>query len=210
MFFFWSGLLSAFSFPIAARLSRRLGLVNTMVFTHIPSSLFLIAASFAPALWLALAFLLLRAALSQMDVPTRTSYVMAVVTPVDTVSALDAVVMSVPVRLNADTVIWLMLTAMVSLAVTPEPTLKSKLVAAVPLVPTATVPRSPNVNEAALSSVVNAVVTLNLLVAARDFCRDTPFCFISTNKVYGAIHLFGPSAAVAGWVPVLGRSAAPG
>jgi MFS family permease len=52
-----------------------------MVFTHIPSSIFLIAAAFSPDLILALALLLLRAALSQMDVPTRTSYVMAVVTP---------------------------------------------------------------------------------------------------------------------------------
>jgi MFS family permease len=52
-----------------------------MVFTHIPSSIFLILAVFAPTLWIALALLLARSALSQMDVPTRTSYVMAVVTP---------------------------------------------------------------------------------------------------------------------------------
>ena len=80
LFFFWSGVLAAFSFPVAAWLSRRIGLVNTMVFTHIPSSLCLILAAFAPSLWLALALLLMRAALSQMDVPTRSSYVMAVVT----------------------------------------------------------------------------------------------------------------------------------
>jgi MFS family permease len=80
VFFFWSGVLSAFSFPVAAWLSNRIGLVNTMVYTHIPSSLCLILAAFAPTLWLALAFLLIRAALSQMDVPTRSSYVMAVVT----------------------------------------------------------------------------------------------------------------------------------
>jgi len=54
-----------------------------MVFTHIPSSIFLILAAIAPDLYLALALLLLRAALSQMDVPTRTSYVMAVVTPAE-------------------------------------------------------------------------------------------------------------------------------
>ncbi|WP_342358473.1 MFS transporter [Terrarubrum flagellatum] len=82
-FFFWSGLLSAFSFPVAAWLSRRVGLVNTMVFTHIPSSLCLIFAAIAPTLPLALALLLIRAALSQMDVPTRSSYVMAVVTPLE-------------------------------------------------------------------------------------------------------------------------------
>jgi len=73
--------LSAFSYPLAAIIARRIGLVNTMVFTHIPSSLFLILAAFSPNLTAALGFLLLRSALSQMDVPTRSSYVMAVVTP---------------------------------------------------------------------------------------------------------------------------------
>jgi predicted MFS family arabinose efflux permease len=80
VFFFLSGILSAFSFPVAARLADRFGLINTMVFTHIPSSLCLIGAAFAPSLGLTLALLLTRAALSQMDVPTRSSYVMAVVT----------------------------------------------------------------------------------------------------------------------------------
>jgi MFS family permease len=83
LFFFWSSTLSAFSYPVAAWIAKRVGLVNTMVFTHIPSSLFLIAAAFSPNLYLALGLLLLRAALSQMDVPTRTSYVMAVVTPAE-------------------------------------------------------------------------------------------------------------------------------
>jgi MFS family permease len=81
LFFFWSSTLAAFSYPVAAWIARRAGLVNTMVFTHIPSSVFLILAAFSPNLYLALGLLLLRAALSQMDVPTRTSYVMAVVTP---------------------------------------------------------------------------------------------------------------------------------
>ena len=80
LFFFWSGVLSAFSFPVAAWLSKRIGLVNTMVWTHIPSSLCLILAAVAPNLTVVLVLLLLRAALSQMDVPTRSSYVMAVVT----------------------------------------------------------------------------------------------------------------------------------
>jgi MFS family permease len=80
LFFFWTGVLSAFSFPVAAWIGARIGLVNTMVFTHIPSSLCLIGAAFAPELEWALALLLARAALSQMDVPTRSSYVMAVVT----------------------------------------------------------------------------------------------------------------------------------
>ena len=79
-FFFCSGLLAAFSFPVAAWIGSRIGLVNTMVFTHIPSSLCLIAAAFVPSLEWALGLLLARAALSQMDVPTRSSYVMAVVT----------------------------------------------------------------------------------------------------------------------------------
>ena len=80
VFFFWAGLLSALSFPVAAWLSTRIGLVNTMVYTHIPSSLCMIGAAFAPTLDWALALLLARSALSQMDVPTRSSYVMAVVT----------------------------------------------------------------------------------------------------------------------------------
>jgi MFS family permease len=87
LFFFWSGTLSAFSFPVAAWLAGRIGLVNTMVFTHIPSSLCLIAATLAPTAEVALGLLLLRAALSQMDVPTRTSYVMAVVTPAERTAA---------------------------------------------------------------------------------------------------------------------------
>jgi MFS family permease len=87
LFFFWSGVLSAFSFPVAAWLAGRIGLINTMVFTHIPSSLCLIGAVLAPTVEVALALLLLRAALSQMDVPTRTSYVMAVVTPAERTAA---------------------------------------------------------------------------------------------------------------------------
>jgi MFS family permease len=83
LFFFWASTLSAFSYPVAAWLAKRIGLVNTMVFTHIPSSVFLILAAFSPNLYAALGLLLLRSALSQMDVPTRTSYVMAVVTPAE-------------------------------------------------------------------------------------------------------------------------------
>jgi MFS family permease len=80
-FFFWAGLLTAGSQLAAVPLARKIGLLNTMVFTHIPASLCLIAAAFAPSLALTLALLLARSALSQMDVPTRTAYVMAVVTP---------------------------------------------------------------------------------------------------------------------------------
>jgi MFS family permease len=81
VFFFWAGVLSAFSYPVAARIASRIGLINTMVFTHIPSSICLILAAFSPGLTITLGLLLVRSALSQMDVPTRTSYVMAVVTP---------------------------------------------------------------------------------------------------------------------------------
>ncbi|MFL5068443.1 MAG: MFS transporter, partial [Xanthobacteraceae bacterium] len=80
LFFFWTSVLTAFSYPVAARLSARIGLINTMVFTHIPSSVFLILAAFSPDLILTLALLLIRSALGQMDVPARSSYVMAVVT----------------------------------------------------------------------------------------------------------------------------------
>jgi hypothetical protein len=80
-FFFWTGLLSAASQLAAPLLARRIGLVNTMVFTHIPANLCLIGTAFAPGLPLALALLLVRSALSQMDVPARSAYVMSVVTP---------------------------------------------------------------------------------------------------------------------------------
>jgi MFS family permease len=87
LFFFWAGTLSAFSYPVAAWIANRIGLINTMVFTHIPSSLCLILAAFSQNLLLTLGLLLVRAALSQMDVPTRTSYVMAVVTPAERTAA---------------------------------------------------------------------------------------------------------------------------
>jgi MFS family permease len=93
-FFFASGLLAALSYPAAAWLAGRIGLLNTMVYTHIPSSLCLIGAALVPDLRLALALLLARSALSQMDVPTRSSYVMAVVTPPERAAA--ASVTSVP------------------------------------------------------------------------------------------------------------------
>jgi MFS family permease len=86
-FFFWAGLLTTASQLAAVPLARRIGLLNTMVFTHIPSSAFLIAAAFAPSLSLTLLLLLARSALSQMDVPTRTAFVMAVVTPAERTAA---------------------------------------------------------------------------------------------------------------------------
>jgi MFS family permease len=87
---FWAGLCAAVSFLIAVRLSKRFGLINTMVFTHLPANCCLIALPFAPNLTVAIALLLVRGLLSQMDVPTRTSYVMAVVTPEERPAAASA------------------------------------------------------------------------------------------------------------------------
>jgi len=79
--FFGAGVVQSISFLIAARLAGRIGQVNTMVFTHLPSNILLAAIPFAPNLGLALALLLARFALSQMDIPVRQSYVVAVVDP---------------------------------------------------------------------------------------------------------------------------------
>jgi MFS family permease len=92
--FFWTGVLTAFSYLVAARIARRFGLVNTMVFTHIPASLCLIAIPFMPVLVYVVVLLFVRSALSQMDVPTRSSYVMAIVPPTERAAA--ASITSVP------------------------------------------------------------------------------------------------------------------
>ena len=85
--FFWSGLLSAFSQLAAPRLAARIGLLETAVYTHLAANALLIATPFMPTLPLAIATLLARSALSQMDVPVRTSYVMAVVPPAERAAA---------------------------------------------------------------------------------------------------------------------------
>lgn len=79
--FLGARLLNAVSHLGAAWLARRIGLVNTMVFTHIPSSLLLVTVAFAPSFAVAASLFLLREGLVEMDVPTRQSYVMAVVEP---------------------------------------------------------------------------------------------------------------------------------
>jgi MFS family permease len=79
--FFAVHLLNAVSHLGAAWLARRIGLVKTMVFTHLPSSLFLVAAAFAPSLKVAIMLFLCREAFVEMDVPTRQSYVAAIVLP---------------------------------------------------------------------------------------------------------------------------------
>jgi predicted MFS family arabinose efflux permease len=81
LLFFSARAANAVSHLAAARLAARFGLVNTMVFTHIPSSLLLATVPFAPTFPLAMALFLLREGLVEMDVPTRQSYVMAVVRP---------------------------------------------------------------------------------------------------------------------------------
>lgn len=86
-FFFWAGLLSAVSQLIAPRIAQRIGLVNTMVFTHIPASLCLIAATAVADVHTAFALLFVRALLSQMDVPVRSTLVMEVVTPAERAAA---------------------------------------------------------------------------------------------------------------------------
>ena len=74
-----AGILTAFSFIVSAKIADRIGLINTMVFTHIPSNILIILVAVAPSLSVAIAFYLIRMALSQMDVPTRQSYIVAVV-----------------------------------------------------------------------------------------------------------------------------------
>ena len=79
--FFGANLLAGFSALFASRIAKRFGLINTMVFTHVPSNVFLILVPLMPNLPLAITVLLLRFSISQMDVPTRQSYTMAVVAP---------------------------------------------------------------------------------------------------------------------------------
>lgn len=85
--FFGTSFLSAVSFLISARLSTRFGLVRTMVFTHLPSNALLVGVAFAPSVVAAVAFLLLRSLLSQMDVPPRQALVMSVVDPEERAAA---------------------------------------------------------------------------------------------------------------------------
>ena len=79
--FFGANVLAGLSALAAAKVAKRIGLINTMVFTHIPSNILLILVPFMPNLPLAITVLLMRFSISQMDVPTRQSYTMAVVSP---------------------------------------------------------------------------------------------------------------------------------
>ena len=97
--FFWTGICSALSYMVAVRIAGRFGLLNTMVFSHLPANLLLVLVPFMPSLPWAIALLLARSMLSQMDVPTRSSFVMAVVPPEERVAA--ASITAVPRSLAA-------------------------------------------------------------------------------------------------------------
>jgi predicted MFS family arabinose efflux permease len=84
---FWTGVCSAFSAFVSARIAKKIGLIRTMVFTHLPAQLLLISAALVPNLGLAVACLIARSLLSAMDVPARNSYVMAVVSPSERAAA---------------------------------------------------------------------------------------------------------------------------
>jgi len=81
LIFFWANVLAGISALLASRLAMRIGLVRTMVVTHLPSNVLLILVPLMPNLTLAVLVLLMRFSISQMDVPTRQSYTMAVVRP---------------------------------------------------------------------------------------------------------------------------------
>jgi MFS family permease len=85
--FFFTGLLAAGSQLVSSRLAARIGHIRTMVFTHLPANLCLMAAAFMPNATLAIGLLLCRMALAQMDVPARQAYVMAVVPPEERAAA---------------------------------------------------------------------------------------------------------------------------
>ncbi len=88
--FFGAKVLNALSYLVAEWLARRIGLIRTMVFTHLPSSLLLCALPFVPTAWWAIALFLIREAMVQMDVPTRASYVAAVTAPGERTFAFGA------------------------------------------------------------------------------------------------------------------------
>jgi MFS family permease len=108
--FFAAGIFTAFSFLVAARVADRIGLINTMVFTHLPSNILLILVALMPNVWLAVTMLLARQSLSQMDVPTRQSYTMAVVDPDERAAAASVTGVSRSVAASGSPVLagWLL------------------------------------------------------------------------------------------------------
>ena len=98
--FFGTNLLAALSFPVAAWLAKRIGLLNTMVFTHLPSNVLLMLVALMPTFPLAALVLLGRQALSQMDVPTRQAYTMALVAPEERTAAASSTTIARSVALS--------------------------------------------------------------------------------------------------------------
>ncbi len=98
--FFGTNLLAAISFPVAAWLAKRIGLLNTMVFTHLPSNILLMLVPLMPTFPLAALLLLGRQSLSQMDVPTRQAYTMALVAPEERTTAASATTLARSVALS--------------------------------------------------------------------------------------------------------------
>lgn len=116
--FFGTNLLSAASFLVAARVAERVGLLNTMVFTHLPSNVMLLGVPFAPSFETAAALLLARHVLSQMDVPTRQAYTMALVAPEERAAAAG---LAVSVRALAQACAPAMTGLTLSVAASPAP-----------------------------------------------------------------------------------------
>jgi len=85
--FFVADIITAISIVIAPYIAKRIGLLNTMILTHLPSNIFLILVPFAPTVQLSVVFLFIRQTISQMDVPARQSYTMAIVKPQDRAAA---------------------------------------------------------------------------------------------------------------------------
>jgi predicted MFS family arabinose efflux permease len=108
--FMIANVLAGFSSLWAASLARRFGLINTMVFTHLPSNILLILVPLMPDVWLAMFLLLLRFSISQMDVPTRQSYTVAVVDPDERSAAagITGIARSVGVSLSPLLAGWLL------------------------------------------------------------------------------------------------------
>ena len=116
--FFGTSLLSALSFLVATRVAERIGLLNTMVFTHLPSNVLLLAVPFMPTFTGAAAVLLARHLLSQMDVPTRQAFTMALVSPEERPAAAG---LTASVRALAQACAPVVAGATMAVAATPVP-----------------------------------------------------------------------------------------
>jgi MFS family permease len=105
LLFFGTNLLAALSLPVAAWLAKRIGLLNTMVFTHLPSNILLLCVAFMPIFPLAALVLLARQMLSQMDVPTRQAYTMTLVDPEERTAAASVTTIARSIALSLSPVL---------------------------------------------------------------------------------------------------------